>query len=296
MDLKTLPEKLLLSHFSVGLGGCRSNGINFECCEYNIIVFDNKPEYESVHEVEGELIKLHHGSLSETNSGILRQIQDIKILSDDEWKLRIFLSQIKENNDKISNSYLQSCLVDAGMYTTKAREGAKTSDPLAPLWLKCGAYFLSDAISLVNSKRPSPTHMLDLIRGFEKNRINESFAVVHQCLGIERATTTLLSRMFKSTIGFSDMVEANGHSKIIKKKYDYLIENSLLSDCYFYLGYTNRNNMIKIKDTIHRNLEYMHVLKVALDAESDPLTVERHAVSILKTINELLSMTKIKDL
>ncbi|MGI0041903.1 MAG: hypothetical protein ACRD94_08070, partial [Nitrosopumilaceae archaeon] len=159
-------------------------------------------------------------------------------------------------------------------------------------WLKCGAYFLSDAISLINSKRPSPTHMLDFMRGFEKNRINESLAVVHQCLGTERATTSLLSRMIKSTIGFSDMVEANGHSKIIKKKYDYLLENSLLSDCYFYLGYTNRNNMIKIKDTIHHNLEYMYILKVALDAESDSLVVERQAVSILKTINEMVSLIK----
>ena len=292
MDLKTLPEKLSLSHFPVGLGGCRSDGVNFECCEYNIVVFDDKKEYESVHEVEGELIKLHHGSLSETNSGILRQMQDTKILSDDQWKLGMFLSQIKEKKDKISNSYIQSCLVDAGVYTTKAREGVKTSDPLAPLWLKCGAYFLSDAISLINSKRPSPTHMLDFMRGFEKNRINESLAVVHQCLGIERATTSLLSRMIKSTIGFSDMVEANGHSKIIQKKYDYLLENSLLSDCYFYLGYTNRNNMIKIKDTIHHNLEYMHILKVALDAESDSLVVDRQAVSILKTINEMVSLIK----
>ncbi len=292
MDLKTLPEKLALSHFPVGLGGCRGDGVNFECCEYNIVVFDDKKEYESVHEVEGELIKLHHGSFSETNSGILRQMQDTKILSDDQWKLRMFLSQIKEKENKISNSYIQSCLVDAGVYTTKARESVKTLDPLAPMWLKCGAYFLSDAISLINSKRPSPTHMLDFMRGFEKNRINESLAVVHQCLGTERATTSVLSRMFKSTIGFSDMVEANGHSKIIQKKYDYLLENSLLSDCYFYLGYTNRNNMIKIKDTIHHNLEYMHILKVALDAESDSLVVERQAVSILKTINEMLSLIK----
>ena len=292
MNLKTIAERFSSSHFPVGLGGCRGNGVNFECCEYNITVFDDKKEGDSVHEVEGELIKLHHGSLSETNSGILKQLENIKILSDEQWKLRIFLSKIKEMSKKISNSYTKSCLIDAGVYATKAKEGAKASDPFAPLWLKCGAYFLADAISSLNSKRPSPTHMLDSIRGFEKNRINESFALVHQCLGIERATTSLLSRMFKSTIGFSDMVEKNGHAKIIQKKYDYLIQNSLLSNCYFYLGYTNRNNIIKIKDTIHRNLELIHVLKVALDVESDSLLVERQAITLLKNINELLSVLK----
>ncbi len=291
MDLKTLVEKLSLSDFPVGLGGCRNDGAYFECCEYNITVFDDK-QGESVHEIDGEIIKMHHGTLSETNAGILKQLEDMKIISDEQWKLRMFLSKIKEKSKQISNSYVQSCLVDAGVYATRAKDGVQTSDPLSPLWLKCSAYFLADAISIINSKRPSPTHMLEYIRGFEKNRINESFSVVHQCLGIERATTSLLSRMFKSTVGFSDMVEANGHSKIIEKKYNYLVRNSLLSDCYFYLGYVNRNNMIKIKNTIHRNLEFLHVLKVALDVESDSLVVERQAVILLKTINDILLALK----
>ena len=98
--------------------------------------------------------------------------------------------------------------------------------------------------------------------------------------------------MVKSTIGFSDMVEKNNHSKIIQQKYDYLVQTSLLSDCYFYLGYINRNNVIKRKDTLHRNLEYAHLLKVALDTESDPLVVERQATILLKTTNDLLTIIK----
>ena len=64
---------------------------------------------------------------------------------------------------------------------------------------------------------------------------------------------TLLERMLKSTIGFSDLVEKNNHSKIIQKKYDFFIKNSMLSDCYFYLGYVNKENFIKIKDTLNTN-------------------------------------------
>jgi len=289
MDLKTLPEKLSLSHFPVGFGGCRNNGINFQCCEYNITVFDDKREEPSIHEIDGNLIKLHHGSLSETNDGVLKQFENMKILLDEQWNLRMFLTKIKTKSKQISNSYIQNCLVDAGVCATKARELVKSSDPLAHVWIKCAVYFLADAIFSINSKRPSPTHMLEIMRGFEKNKINQSFSVVHQCLGIERASTSLLSRMVKSTIGFSDMVEKNNHSKIIQQKYDYLVQNSLLSDCYFYLGYINRNNVIKTKDTLHRNLEYMHLLKVAFDTESDPLVVERQAMILLKTTNDLLT-------
>ncbi len=292
MDLKILSKKLSISHFPVGLGGCRNGDINFQCCEYNITVFDEKQEEPSIHEIDGNMIKLHHGSLSETNVGILKQFEGMKIVSDEQWKLRMFLTKIKTKSKQITNSYIQNCLVDAGVYATKARELTKSSDPLAHVWIKCAAYFLADAIFLINSKRPSPTHMLEIIRGFEKNKINQSFSVVHQCLGIERASTSLLSRMVKSTIGFSDMVEKNNHSKIIQQKYDYLVQNSLLSDCYFYLGYINRNKVIKIKDTLHRNLEYVHLLKVALDTESDPLVVERQAMILLKTTNDLLSTIK----
>lgn len=288
MNLKTLIEKLSLSHLPVGLGGCRNDKTNYECCEYDITVFDGKRDI-SVHEVDGNLIKLYHASLSETNTGVLKQIENIKILSDEEWKLRIFLSKIQEKSKQISNSYTHDCLVDAGIYATKAKNGIIESNLLAPVWLKSAAYFLADAIFSLNSRRPSPTHMLEIIRGFEKNRINESLAVVHQCLGIERASTSVLSRMVKSTIGFSDMIEANGHSKIIQKKYDYLVQNSLLSDCYFYLGYINRNNVIKISKTIHRNPEYIHILKVAFDTESDHILIEHQASSLLKTINDLLT-------
>lgn len=291
MDLKSLTEKFSISNFPTALGGCRSNGMNFECCEYNVTIFDDK-KGESVHEIDGNLIKLHHGSLSETNPAILRQFENMQIISDEQWKLRMFLAKIKEKQVKISNSYTQSCLVDAGVYATKAKEGIKTSDSLAPLWVKCSAYFLADAISLVNLQRPSPTHMLESIRGFKKNRINKNFETVHQCLGIERSSTSLLNRMLKSTIGFSDMVEANGHSKIIEKKYNYLVQNSFLSDCYFYLGYINRNNIIKIKDSLHRKLDFIHILRVALDIESDPLVIEQQASVLLKTINEILTIIK----
>jgi hypothetical protein len=292
MDLKTLPKKLSLSNLPVGLGGCRNNGNNFQCCEYNITVFDDKQEESSIHEIDGNMIKLHHGSLSETNVSVLKQLEDMKILIDEQWNLRMFLTKIKTKSKQISNSYIQNCLVDAGVYAAKAKELVQSSDPLADVWIKCASYFLADAIFLINSKRPSPTHMLEIIRGFDKNKINQNFLVVHQCLGIERASTSLLSRMVKSTVGFSDMVEKNNHSKIIQQKYDYLVQNSLLSDCYFYLGYINRNNVIKIKDALHRNSEYTHLLKIALDTESDPLVVERQATILLKTTNDLLTTIK----
>jgi hypothetical protein len=291
MDVKKIISKFSTTNFPIGLGGCKSDGTSFECCEYNITIFDEKKS-ESVHEIDGELIKLHHGSLSETDPATLIQFENMQIISDEQWKLHMFLKEINEKQTKICNSYTQSCLVDAGIYATKAKEGIRISDPLASVWVKCSAYFLSDAISLINLKRPSPTHMLESLRRFEKKRINKNFDTVHECLGIERASTSLLYRMLKSTMGFSDIVEANGNSKTIERKYNYLVQNSFLSDCYFYLGYTNRNNIIKIRDSLHKKTDFIHILRVGLDIENDPLVVENQATLLLKTTNEILSITK----
>jgi hypothetical protein len=204
----------------------------------------------------------------------------------------MLLSKIKEKKEQIAISHARSCLVDAGILANKARDCVKINDPFAGAWLKCSSYSLADAILCLNLKRPSPTHMLEVIRNMKKDRVNQKFSIIHQILGIERSSTSLLSRMVKSTVGFSDMVEDNGNSEIIAKKYEYLVGNSLLSDCYFYLGYVNRNNLLRIKNQIHRNPEFIHVLKVGLDLESDHTVIDTQATTLLQSINEILSDLK----
>ena len=290
MDYKKILEDFSLTKFPVALGGCRKEGNNFGCCEYNITVFDEKNEKDRIIEVGNEFVKIHHGSLEESRHEILARYDNLEILNDEQWELRIFLSEIKEKKEKIFKAYAKSCLIDAAVCATKTKDGLKNSDPFASSWIKCSAFFIADAISILNSKRPSPAHMLENLRHFEKNKINENFSIVNDTIGIERATPSLLSRMCKSTMGFSDMVEQNDHSKIIQKKNDYFLKNSLISDCYFYLGYTNRNNFIKIKDILHEKPELIHVLKVAFDVDNDQVKIGQQADVLHKTANDMITL------
>ena len=131
--------------------------------------------------------------------------------------------------------------------------------------------------------------MLKILRELPKNKTNETISVITDSIGIERATPSLLSRMLKSTIGFSDTIEGNFHSKSISRKCNYLIENSLFSDCYFYLGYVNRNNFKKIQD-LHRKPELIHILKTAFDLENDT-RIESDANNLYDATNFLLSLS-----
>ena len=287
MEHKKILESLSVENFPVGLGGCKSNGPTHDCCEYDVTIFDGKKE-ESFLERDGNFYHVYHGILQETSSDILLQYDGMTILFDEQWELQMLLSKIKEKKQQISNAYIKNCLVEAGVCITKAKHGLNT-DPYSSSWVKCAAYFLADAISVLNSQRPSPMHMLKTLRELPKNKINNTVSVITDSIGIERATSSLLTRMLKSTIGFSELVENNFHSKIILRKYKHLIENSLFSDCYFYLGYVNRNNFKKIQD-LHHKPELIHLLQIGFDLENDATKVGIYADNLQEATNLLLSL------
>lgn len=290
MDLKKLVEEQSLTNFPVGLGGCRATNSSFDSCDYDITVFDDKLESDKILFYDDRFIKIHHGSLKETKSSVLVKYDGMQIIHDESWDLRMFLSKIKEKRLALYKDNAKNCLFDSLFCCEKTKEGIKNSNVFSSCWQICASYFLADAICSLNLYRPNPTHMLDMLRKFEKNQINEQISIVTQTVGIERATQSLLERMLKSTIGFSDLVENNNHSKIIQQKYDLFVKSSMLSDCYFYLGYINKENFVKIKDKIDGQPDLIHILKVAFDIEVDSNLLEHHAKVIQKSCNGILGL------
>ena len=184
MEHKKILENLSIEKYPVGLGGCKNQGKSYDCCEYNITVFDGKKE-ESFLESDGDFYHIHHGTLQETSPDILLQYDGMTVLLDEQWELHMLLSKIKEKKQQISNAYVKNCLVEAGVCVTKARQGS--NDPYSSSWVKCAAYFLADAISVLNSHRPSSMHMLGMLRELPKNKINSTVSVITDSIGIERS-------------------------------------------------------------------------------------------------------------
>ena len=290
MDLKKLVYEQRLSKFPIGLGGCRISNFHFDSCGYDVVVFDGKSEPEKIIKSGDEFVIIHHASLSETLSKKLLQYDKLQIIHDESWDLRMLLSKINEKRSSLFTDFAKNCLIESMFCCQKTKDAIQTSDVFAPCWQKCASYYLADAISSLNHQRSSPSHMLDLIRKFEKSPINEHISVITQTVGIERATPTLLERMLKSTIGFSDLIEKNNHSQIIQQKHDFFVKNSMLSDCYFYFGYLNKENFIKIKDTLSREQDLIHILKIAFDIESDSNLLLLQAELVQKSCNDIFEI------
>ena len=290
MDIKKFIENYESSNFPIGLGGCRISDLYFDSCDYDLIIFDEKLEQEKIIPVDNEFVMIHHASLSESRSNKLLQYDKLQIIRDESWDLRMFLSKIREKHTFLFSDFAKNCLIESLFCCQKTKDSIQTSDVFAPCWQKCATYYLAKAISSINHQRSSPSHMLDLFRKLEKNSINKHISIVTQTVGIERATLTLLERMLKSTVGFSDLVEKNNHSKIIRQKYNFFVKNSMLSDCYFYLGYVNKENFIKIKDTLNREQDLIHILKVAFDVEVDTNHLQQQSDLIQKSCNDILEI------
>ena len=226
---------------------------------------------------DDSFVCIRHRSLSSPRSPDMVRYENMKIISDASWDLHMLLSRISEKRTELYADYMRDSLIDSMFCTTKFREGIKTSDPFAICWIKCAALYMADAALLSCMQRPSPTHTLHKLRMVQKKILGDAFPLVNECMGAERATPSLLERMAKSTAGFSDTVEGNDHSKIILHKTEYLISESLLADCYFYLQYENRNMLVKIKDKLRLKPELIYILKVSMDIEGQIGVLENYA-------------------
>jgi len=279
-----------LANFPVGVGGCKISDNSFDCCVNDVVVFDEKSELPKLVEFENEFVMLYHASLSETNTKKLIQYDNLQIIQDESWDLRMFLSKINEKRESLFSDFAKNSLIESLFCCQKTRDSIDSSDVFAPCWQKCASFYLADALSSMNYQRPSSTHMLDCLRKSKKSPVNEHLSIITQTVGIERATLTLLERMLKSTIGFSDLIEKNNHSKLIQQKHDFFVKNSMLSDCYFYLGYVNKENFVKTTSTLNRQQDLIHILKIAFDIEADSNLLLQQADLVQTSCNDILEI------
>jgi len=71
LESKKILEKLSIENCPVGMGGCKSQGYSYDCCEYDITIFDDKKQKDSFLEYDGIFYHIYQGTLQETSPDIL---------------------------------------------------------------------------------------------------------------------------------------------------------------------------------------------------------------------------------
>ena len=274
----------------IAIGGYNSDNYDDGCQICNLVMFDGKDSPEEILIQDTYFLRISHGNLSETDSEILLSYSNLEIILDEQWDLKQLLSKIQEKRDILFSNSTKNSLIESQFALSKAKTALETNDPFLSCWIKCAGISLIDYLLLQNKIIPNPAHSLSLLRNLKNEKNNQFSEKIISETGVERATSSLLTRMLKSSCGFSDMIENNQNSKIIEKKAKHMIENSLLSDCYLYLTYQNKNNFYKIKNSLNLNSEKIHVLKTAFDLTNSSSELQASIDSMSDITNKLLKL------
>lgn len=274
-----LSEKIDLETVLIG---CRADTpeISYDCCEYDIAIlggndmgFGNKIVQIGNNTLEFlDFPKYGHNEISLFNMVKLKNktndllISPIPVSKIDAKKLFIAAGKRK--------------VVDS-LFNVSKNNPTKTGS----LNLKIAAYDLIEGILLISGIRPMPIHELNQLRQLEVHRdfINEAIQLCIECLGIERATRTIINRSFKA---LKEILKQRYDIELLSSKIEFLLEHRLLADCYYYIGKLACNHLEK-KDYAFQ-LNYHKLVSLALDLTSDYENMKKKSTQIKLYCKNLL--------
>ncbi len=257
----------------LALIGCRADNSNlsYECCEYDIAVLAKNGNGlgNSITQIGKE--KLEFLDFSNYNQNEISLLNMKKV----ENKTSSLLIPHK---DSIRKTDIKRIFLSAGkrravdsLFNVSKTSTSKSELHLS-LNLKIAAYELIEAILLISEIRPMPIHELNQLRQLEirKDFIKEAIQLCIECIGIERATRTMINRSFNA---LKEIFKERYDIGLIESKIEFLVEHGLIADSYYYIGKLVCNDLEK-KDYAYQ-LDYQKLNSLALDLASDYENIKR---------------------
>lgn len=257
----------------LALIGCRADNSNlsYECCEYDIAVLAKNGNGlgNSIMQIGKE--KLEFLDFSNYNQNEISLLNMKKV----ENKTSSLLIPHK---DSIRKTDIKRIFLSAGkrravdsLFNVSKTSTSKSELHLS-LNLKIAAYELIEAILLISEIRPMPIHELNQLRQLEirKDFIKEAIQLCIECIGIERATRTMINRSFNA---LKEIFKKRYDIGLIESKIEFLVEHGLIADSYYYIGKLVCNHLEK-KDYAYQ-LDYQKLNSLALGLASDYENIKR---------------------
>jgi hypothetical protein len=274
------------SDLELALIGCRADRshISYDCCEYDIAVLgsnENSYDKKIIQLGDNTIEFLHFPNYQKYGHGDISLFNMIKLEESND----LFISPPPLEIDRKS-WYIAAGkrkVVDSLFNVSKnSRNRAKLDSSLN---LKIAAYDLIEGILLISQTKPMPIHELNQLRQVEvrKDFINEAIQVCIECLGIERATRTIINRSFKA---LKEILKERYDVELLSSKIDFLLKQGLLADCYYYIGKLVCNHL-ENKDNASQ-LNYHKLNSIALDLTSDYEKVKKMSALIKRDCKLIL--------
>jgi hypothetical protein len=283
----TIPDEILHhlteSHNSeMALVGCRADApdVSYDCCEYDIAIFGENeliPQNKIV-KIENDTLEFQ-GFPKQSNDILLYKM--IRVITGD-----LLISPPRHSETDIKRSFKAAGkrrIVDALFNVSK--NSINKAELNSPLNLKIAAYGLLEGILLMSEVRPMPIHELNQLRQLEvkKDIINEAIQTCIECLGVERATRTILNRSFRA---LKEILKERYDVELLSSKIEFLLNHKLLADCYYYIGRLVSSHLEQKDNSPQMN--YYKLNSIALDLTSDYENIKKMSALVKRNCKSLL--------
>ena len=259
----------------LALIGCRADGPHdsYDCCEYDFAILGGNID----NDIHKKIIQLGGSTLEFLNFQNQNVNEDISLYNMIELnESNVLVPEYpKLDRKKLFNAAGKRRIVDS-LFNVSKNSSAK-AELYAALNLKIAAYDLIEGILLMSETRPMPIHELNQLRQVEvqKDYIKETIQICIECLGIERATRTIINRSYKA---LREILKDTYDIDLLSSKIQFLQNNGLLADCYYYIGKLVCSHLEK-KDNASQ-MNYHKLNSIALDLTNDYEKVKKMSALI----------------
>ena len=254
-----------------GLVGCRADGVPHDCCEYDIAVFGQGNN--AVVQAGGHAIELFHVSMADAAS--LGKVEVIK--DSPSFALSSMLQNVAPRQKKALAAAGRKSLVRS-LFCQQKMKGAR-QQVAAAMWLKMAAYhFVQGTLALAAGARPMPLHELAQVRQAELSTdAADGVQAALECIGAERAGRPAIARSIEAV---SELKVGDYDKELMRSKAEYLLEKSMISDCYYYLGRMAAESLAGKNNAFHS--KYSKLVQLSMDLSSDTQQLERLQKSLFR--------------
>ena len=283
--------------YPAGIIGCRATNpeMSLDCCEYDIAIFNKQSAGNRFIRVGNhglELITL--AEISRTN---VMKLHNMIIIQDDD-SLSLSSSSLSSTNNvsafqqhylKVLRGLGKKSIINSLFYHETITKNIQKNSVLGAMWLKMAAYDFLEGILALSEIKPMPIHELNQIRKItiERQDIAEGIKIALECVGLERATRSTISRSIEAICELNSM---EYDKELIKIKVNHLLEKGMVSDCYYYLGKMG-HRCLAYRDYKFLS-KYIKLIQISMDLTKDMQQLEKlhiNLVSISKIILKKLS-------
>jgi len=169
-------------------------------------------------------------------------------------------------------------IINSLFYHEKITKNIQKNSVLAAMWLKIAAYDFLEGILALSEIKPMPIHELNQIRKItiEHQDIAEGVKIALECVGLERATRSTISRSIEAICELNSM---EYDKELIKIKVNHLLEKGMVSDCYYYLGKMG-HRCLAYRDYKFLS-KYMKLIQISMDLTKDMQQLEKLHINLV---------------